>query len=488
MEKICLLDLEGTLIDNEFFVEMASLNGSKDEVQLLTEKAMSGAISFDDAMQKRAELVRGLDLKKVRELIKNTRLKTGADELISTLTALGYKINIVTGGFSLFADEIAKKIGIEKVYANNLVFNKNMLMSVTNTVKKNEIAKTFSDSGHTVISIGDGANDFGMFKYSSASFLVGAREDIAKNADFHFNNLEEIATAIKKPFFLVSNEVKMPEVEANILRFSNDEELEAKISLASVLIVRSQNIGAKLIDKAPNLKLIIRQGIGIDNIDSLYANEKSIAVVNTPLSAPSVTELTLGFMIMASRDLPARTNEMNNNIWKGRENVVGNELFGKTLGIIGLGRIGTQVARVAHALGMKVIYYDPYVEETMFEKKFFLANLLPKADLISLHVPLNAETHEMINLDNIGLIKKDAILINTCRGSVIQFDALKKAIENNLIKYACLDVHYQEPPEYGLLLKTGKLILTPHIGGSTVEARQRMEQRVGDILLQNGFG
>jgi len=482
------MDLEGTVVQNEFLVDMARLKGAENEVTHITESAMSGKIPLSDAINKRFGLIKGISFESVLGVAENVCFNKGAEELIEWLESEGCETAIVSNGFLFFAEKIAKKLKVKEVYANNLVFKNNILDSAETKINKEAVAKKYLDSGFAVIAVGDGANDIEMFRNSSVSFAIGDRKEVIQNADFSVFGLSEIKEILEKPFFVVSSDVKLPDFKGNILRFDSDADLLKRIPIASVLVVRSQKITKEILEKAPNLKLIIRQGVGLDNIDAVFCNEKGIEVINTPLSAPSVVELVVGFMVLASRKIIVHQELMKKGEWENRNEVVGTELFGKTIGIVGLGRIGSGVARVCHALGMRVIYYDPFVEETLYEKRFCIEKLFEESDILTFHVPLTNETKHMLNSDNVNLLKNGAILINASRGKVVEFESVKKALENNLLSAVCLDVHYQEPPEYASLLGDDRLILTPHLGGSTIEAQKRMEVRVKEILLQKGFG
>lgn len=254
------------------------------------------------------------------------------------------------------------------------------------------------------------------------------------------------------------------------------EELKNKISRYDALIVRSRTkVTREIIENAKNLKIIGRAGVGLDNIDLKAAKEKGIKVVNSPeASTISVAELTIGSLIALLRKIPEAHFSVKSGKWE-REKFMGNELYGKTLGIIGFGRIGREVALRANAFGMKVLVYDPNITEedakeynchyTPFEE------LLASADIITLHVPLTDKTRGLINASRIKLMKDNAILLNFSRGEVVDEEALYKALKDGKLKGAALDVFSKEPPKSSKLLELDNVVLTPHIGASTEEAQ-----------------
>ena len=487
MPKIALFDLEGTLVENEFLVDLAELNCNGSKVMQITEDAMSGRVEFGNALRERMGLIKGITKEDAERLKGNARIRSGAHSLIKKLGEKGFETAIVSGGFSMFAGHIAEELGIEKVYANDLDFEGNRIIGATDKISKNEIASAYISKGYSIISFGDGANDVGMFGKSAMSFAVGNRAEVASKADFTIADFAEAEKIISNPIYLASKDVSMPEVEGAVLRFRDNNELENKLALADVLILRTQKLGQAIIEKGQNLKLIVRQGVGLDGIDLDFAKSKGIEVVNTPLSTPSVSELVIGMMIMASRNLAVADSTMKEGKWSKPE-LLGTELFRKNLGIIGLGRVGRQVARVCRELGMRILYYDPYVEETIYKKRLYLEELLSEADVLTIHCPLTEETRHMLNMDNIKLMKKGAILVNTARGKIIHPEALEYALKEKVISSACLDVHYTEPPDYSSsLFKYENIVLSPHIGGNTVEAMERMRQRVKDILVLRGY-
>lgn len=226
----------------------------------------------------------------------------------------------------------------------------------------------------------------------------------------------------------------------------------------------------------------------MDNIDIRHARSLGIDVINAPEApADSVAELTIGLMISLARKIPV-LDRCEKGGWRG-EWALGRELRGKTLGIIGLGRIGSRVAIAAKALGMRVVAYDPYIDKGKAERvgaelKSSLDELLKTCDFLSIHVPLNDETRGMIGARELSLMKKESYLINTSRGAVVDEKALFDALASGKLAGAALDVLTEEPPVDNPLLKLkGKVLITPHIGGFAVEAQRRIAITLAEKIL-----
>jgi len=258
------------------------------------------------------------------------------------------------------------------------------------------------------------------------------------------------------------------------------EDLQKAVEYAEILIVRSATqVNSELISKAKKLKIVARAGVGLDNIDVSECERRGIKVINTP-DAPTiaVAELTIGLIIAMFRKIIEADNSTRAKIWKKKE-LVGNELYGKTFGIIGLGRIGKAVAKRASVFGMNILTFDLFVKNSDVAKMVSLDELLKKSDIVSLHVPATNETNKMINRENISKMKDGVYLLNLSRGPVIDEDALFDALKNGKIKCAALDVFSKEPYK-GKLLELQNVIFTPHIGANTKEA----QERIGEELIE----
>jgi len=275
-------------------------------------------------------------------------------------------------------------------------------------------------------------------------------------------------------------------VEVEDLSDIPKDELPKYVKDADIMVVRSATkVRRDMIDQMQNMKLIIRGGVGVDNIDVEYAREKGIEVRNTPAaSSITVAELTIAHMLAVARHVPYGTQSLKQGKWE-KKKLKGIELYGKILGIIGLGRIGNEVAKRAQALGMKVIAYDPYVEKSSVAKLVDLDTLLKEADIITIHTPLTSETYHLIGKKEIEKMKDGVILINTARGGVIDESAIIWGLETGKIYGVGLDVYEQEPlPADHPLLKFDNVSLTPHIGAQTAAARKRIGQEVVKIVRE----
>jgi D-3-phosphoglycerate dehydrogenase len=253
------------------------------------------------------------------------------------------------------------------------------------------------------------------------------------------------------------------------------------------LVVRSATKVTKdVIDAAKKLKLIVRGGVGVDNIDVPYAKEKGIEVRNTPAAASvSVAELVLAMMFSLARKLHAADASMKGMAWE-KSAFKGVELWKKTIGIVGIGRIGQEVAKRAIGMGMSVMAYDPYVKGSSLGIEGIsdatLDEIIEKADFITLHVPKGPETKHMFGADQFKKMKKSAFIINAARGGVIDEPALAQALKDGEIAGAGLDVFEKEPATDHLFAGMPNVVLTPHVGAQTKEGQARVGFEVTDIV------
>lgn len=263
------------------------------------------------------------------------------------------------------------------------------------------------------------------------------------------------------------------------------EELNTVLKDYDGMVVRSRTkVRAPLIDLAPNLKVIVRGGVGLDTIDADYARSKGITVLNTPLSSSaSVAELAIGFMIALARAIPAATASMRAGKWE-KKKFEGDEIGGKTLGIVGIGNIGKEVARRALALGMNVIVYDPYAAAPEHLTRVSLDELFASADYITFHMPLTDETRHMIDAKAFEKMKTGVRIINCARGGIVDEDALYDALVSGKVAGAALDVYAQEPCQGHKLFELEQVIGSPHIGAATREAQKRIGAEVADKLIE----
>ena len=258
-----------------------------------------------------------------------------------------------------------------------------------------------------------------------------------------------------------------------------------------VLVVRSRTKVTKEIIEAsaPNVKIIARVGVGLDNIDIHEAEANGIRVINSPeAAANAVSELVMGLMLSLARSIPFADIETKKGKWV-KSDLTGAELRGKYLGIIGVGNIGRNIGRIGRALRMNLIGYDivPVNKDFIREVGLIVADLntlLESADFVTCHVPLTTETKKMFNIDKFSKMKHTAFLINTSRGEIIDESALYDALKNGRIAGAALDVFETEPPTNKMLLQLPNVICTPHIGAQTKEAQQLAAMVIAEKIIQ----
>jgi D-3-phosphoglycerate dehydrogenase len=262
------------------------------------------------------------------------------------------------------------------------------------------------------------------------------------------------------------------------------EELISVLPAYDGMVVRSRTkVRQPLIDVCPNLKVIVRGGVGLDTIDAEYARSKGITVMNTPLaSSASVAELAIGYMFALARSLFQATSSMKAEKWEKKQ-FEGVELGGKTLGLVGIGNIGKEVARRANALGMTVLAYDPYVKSAEGVSIVTLEDLLRGSDYISLHLPKTKESAGMLGADAFAKMKPGVRIINCARGGIMDEKALYDALTSGKVAGAALDVYAEEPPTDWKLLMLPNVIGSPHIGAATKEAQGRVGSEVAQKLI-----
>jgi D-3-phosphoglycerate dehydrogenase/(S)-sulfolactate dehydrogenase len=269
------------------------------------------------------------------------------------------------------------------------------------------------------------------------------------------------------------------------------DQLTNEIQETTVLIVRNKTmVDSSLLNKAKKLKIIGRLGVGLDNIDVQSAKSSDIKVIYARnANAISVAEYVLGVMMQFSRDFHGATHDIKNGNWD-RQKYTLYELYGKTLGLIGVGEIGSRLALRAQSLGMKLLGCDPYIppyETAIMDLGVRICSfneIIKESDFISIHVPLNNSTKNMIGDDVFGEMKKSSYIINTSRGGIIDENALYRALKSHKISGAALDVFSSEPPVESPLLQLDNVILTPHIAGVTCESQIRTSDIIIDEVLK----
>lgn len=259
------------------------------------------------------------------------------------------------------------------------------------------------------------------------------------------------------------------------------------------LLVRSATkVTEEAMEKMPKLKIIGRAGVGVDNIDIPAATKRGITVVNAPAGNTIATaELTFGLMLALVRKICAANASIRKGEWN-RAAFQGTELAGKTLGVIGFGRIGSEVAKRAKAFDMNVLAYSPTLTQERAEKvgakASNLNDILSSADIITLHLPATPETNGMVNAELLKKMKPGVLLINTARGTLINQAALKQALETGHVAGAAVDVYPQEPPENYELMQMDQVVATPHIAASTKEAQLKVAFVVAEEVLNFANG
>ncbi|MHB0968942.1 MAG: hydroxyacid dehydrogenase [Thermoanaerobaculia bacterium] len=277
-------------------------------------------------------------------------------------------------------------------------------------------------------------------------------------------------------------DAKLPE---RLKAFGDVTDDMSQLKDANVLLVRSKTkVTPELIEKAPNLELVIRGGVGLDNVDKKACAERGIKVMNTPrASSVAVAEMAMAFMVA----IPARLPEAHMSMVEGKflkNELKRTELYKKTLGLIGAGAIATEVAKRAQAFGMTVLAYDPYVEQNEYATMIpNLADMLKQSDFISIHTPLTDETKGMINAALIAQMKDGVIIINTGRGKVVIEDDIAAALKSGKIRAYGTDVWYSDPPAPETpLFQAPNVFMAPHLGASTKENLGRIGDEVVSIL------
>ena len=267
------------------------------------------------------------------------------------------------------------------------------------------------------------------------------------------------------------------------------EEFLTLIPEADALIVRGRTkVTAELIKAAKSLKVVGRMGVGVDNIDLKAAKENNVIVVNAAVAtSEAVAELAMAMIFGLARELPRADATMKADVWAKKE-FEGIELMGKTLGVLGYGNIGRLTGKYAAAMGMRVLAFDPYRDDTYMRsnsaEKVSLDELYAQSDFITIHMPLTPETKHMVCADSFGKMKNGVRIVDAARGGVIQEDCLLEALESGKVAGAALDVFEKEPPVDWKLIHHPRVIATPHIGAQTKEAQLRVANDIAEEVLR----
>ena len=282
--------------------------------------------------------------------------------------------------------------------------------------------------------------------------------------------------------------MKKAKLDVTVQTGMKPEELLKVIPNYQILIVRSgTKVTRQILEAAKNLKLVVRAGVGLDNVDAIAAKEKGIEVCNTPLATTtSVAEHTFALMLALLRKIPQAHDSLKKGEWKRKE-FQGFELKEKVLGIVGLGRIGQEVAKRAKAFGMRILATDlssdPEIAAALDVEWQPLEVLIQKADILTLHLPLTPKTKHMLNQNSLRKMKKGSYVINAARGGIIDEQALADAIKSGHIAGAAFDVFETEPPTQNPLLALDNVVAVPHLGASTEEGQFRAGQEAANIVI-----
>jgi D-3-phosphoglycerate dehydrogenase len=279
-----------------------------------------------------------------------------------------------------------------------------------------------------------------------------------------------------------------PGVRVEEVRGKREEELLPLVATIDAWVVRgATKVTRRLLDAAPQLRWVARAGAGLDNIDVAAASERGIGVLNVPgANAVAVAELVFGLLLGLFRHIPAADASVRRGEWeKGR--FQGRELRGKTLAIIGLGKIGGAVARRARAFEMECIGFDPIVSSAdalaMGVEPVTFDELFPRAEVLTLHAPILPETKGMVGAAELARMPRGAVLVNAARGGLVDEASLVEALRSGALAGAALDVFSEEPPKGSPLLSLPNVVLTPHIGAATVEAQEAVGEEIARLLL-----
>lgn len=284
-------------------------------------------------------------------------------------------------------------------------------------------------------------------------------------------------------------EMKRAGLDVNVQTGLKEPDLIKIIPPFEVLIVRSQTkVTTAVIEAAKNLKLVVRAGVGLDNVDVEACEREKVRVENTPhATTVTVAEHTFALLLSLIRKIPQAWDSLRKGEWD-RKSFQGIELKGKTLAVIGLGRIGQEVGKRAKAFGMDVIAYDYAADEEIAEaleiNMFSLDEVLSRADVVTIHLPFSAETHHLFDLKRLKMMKKGAYLINASRGGIVDEKALAEVLESGHLAGVAIDVFEEEPPKGNPLLQMKQVVAVPHLGASTNEGQARAGHEAARIVIE----
>ena len=532
-KKVFIIDFDSTITKVEGLDELAAIalantpNGEAivKKIKDLTDRGMSGELSFSDALRERLALLNA-NKKHVAQLVEflKSNITQSFERNRKFLAEFSDQIIVVSSGFKDFILPIVEYLGMnpENVYANTFIYDEagnivgidedNVL---TQTGGKIKLLESLDLDAHISV-IGDGFTDFELKKSGQAdrfyAFVENIdRPEVTANADFAIKSLDEFLFYNQLPrgqsypkslikVLLLENvhpaAVEAFESQGFDVEFHkgamDEEELIEKIKDVSIIGIRSKTtLTKKVLENAEKLMAIGAFCIGTNQIDVKTATEKGIAVFNAPYSnTRSVVELVIGEMIMLIRKVFPKSSGMHKGIWdKSANNSF--EVRGKKLGMIGYGHIGTQLSIIGEALGMEIYFYDLVDKMPIGNAKKCksMEEVLNVADVLSLHIDGRKENTNLIGEKEFSQMKDGVIFMNLARGSVVEIPALVKALKSGKVHGAGVDVFPEEPktnsdPFVSELIGLDNVILTPHIGGSTEEAQQGIGTYVPERLLE----
>ncbi len=469
-------------MDGEILDEIAKIIGVKKEVCEITRKAMEGQLDFETALKKRLELIKGFD--NIRGMARNMPLMPHACEMVKELKENNHFVAMITGSFDAAAEIIAERLGIDALVSHKLELENGRITGnfklsfkdkadVLNSLKQ-KLKADFTAA------IGDGANDLNMLNWADIGIAFRAKEILKGRGFLECEDLKDIIQLFcsKEINILLDNSIhpvshKLFSIIGNV----KVEDLSKKISRdADVVVIRTKTKANKeFIGNIPSLNIIATATTGIDHIDMEFAESHGIKVLDAKGdNADAVSEYAIRTILNATDDV-SYTSELLKKTKDFAGIKAANkrfELRSKTLGIIGLGNIGSRVKRIAEAFGMIVKSYDPYKEDARHTLKESL-----ECDFVTVHAELTKETRGMIGKEEISMIKKNTIFINAARAEIVDENALADALREGRIKKAIIDV-FRNEPKPSALYELPNVICTPHIAGNSEEAKLRTAKTV----------